>query len=417
MKNDIHSVNAYKNVYEQYVEDASFLWLLRSIAIEQPHYNIEEIQELERRIEAPLDGLITSIDIGWEVCLQALELVEPGEVFTATVIAFRSHEREKIQKAIEVGISNDAAFTGLVSAMGWLPANLIQPWIKKFLGSKDLNHKYLAISSCSVRRENPGEYLNQILEREDCKQHEKLYARSLRLVGELRRQDCMPYIVEAMESDSDDIHFWSNWSAVLLGDHAAVTRIERHVFSLNSHQMNAINIAFRVLTVEQARNWISKLVNDPEQTRTVIKATGILGDPHAVNWLIQQMRQTSLARLAAEAFTMITGIDLEQRQLEAEAPPNIPLHPNNDSSDDDVSLDEDENLLWPDVEKVSAMWMNEGRNFISGQRYFMGQQINAELLKTKLTKVNQRQRHAVAMELALTSSEVPLQNTRARVKS
>ena len=410
-----NKMNPYKDIYEQYVDEASFLWILRSVAIEQPHYTRADIFELEQRIQAQLDGLMTSVEDAWDICLDALELEEPGEVFTSTVIAFRSHDQLKIQKALEAGLSSDETLKGLISAMGWLPGNLVHSWIKKFFTSKDLNHKYLAIAACSVRRENPAEYLNRILERDDCKAHVKLYARSLRLIGELRRLDLMGALSEGLKSDNEDIKFWAIWSSILLGNKAEVTKLEPYILASGPNQINAINIAFRVMSVEEARGVISKLAANPEQMRTVIKATGVLGDPHAVNWLISLMANPGVAKLSAEAMIMITGINLEEHQLILETPPNLEQQPNDDAGDTDVSLDEDENLSWPDASKVSQVWMNLGRNFIAGQRYFMGQPISQESLNNKVDTGYQRQRHAAAMELALSNSAMPLQNTRARV--
>ena len=411
-----NKMNAYREIYEQFVDNASFLWVLRSIAVNQPHYNVADIDELEQRIEAQLDGLMTDVEVAWEICLQALELEEPGEVFTAAVIAFRSHDVLKIQKTIETGLSNNETEKGLISAMGWLPGKFVHPWIKKFFTSKDLNHKYLALAVCSVRRENPGEYLNKILERDDCNQHVMLYARALRLIGEIRRLDLMPQLSEAINSEQDAIRFWSNWSAILLGNRAAVTNLEPFVFKTGHYQINAINIAFRVLSIEQARNWISKLSANQDQSRAVIKATGILGDPHAVNWLIGKMSEPAYARLAAEAFTLITGIGLEQYHLEAELPPALVEQPNNDTDGDDVSLDEDENLLWPNQEKVSSIWIIQGHNFIAGQRYFLGKPVTVDWLKQKRTTGTQRQRHLANLELTLLG-DTPLCNTRARAST
>ncbi len=409
-----NEMTAYKDVYEQYVDDASFLWVLRSVVIEQPHYTKEDVYELEQRIEAQLDGLMTSVELAWEICLEALELEEAGEVFTSAVIAFRSHDANKIQKAIEVGLSSEETFKGLVSALGWLPDKFIHPWVKKFLTSKDLNHKYLALASCSVRRENPGEHLNRMLAREDCKQHAKLYARALRLIGELRRQDLMPALQEAMQSDDDEIKFWAYWSSILLGDLKSVENLEAYVFNASPLQNHAINIVFRVLPIDQARVWISKLSNDKEQTRTIIKATGILGDPHAVNWLILKMRESAFSRLAAESFVFITGFDIEQCQLEGDIPAHLEVTPNESLDDDNVLIDEDENLPWPDYEKVSAFWMTNGSRFIAGKRYFLGDAITPETLTNKIINAHQRQRHAAAIDLALCDSSTPLQNTRAR---
>ncbi|RDH84122.1 MAG: hypothetical protein DIZ80_06915 [endosymbiont of Galathealinum brachiosum] len=408
-------MNAYQDIYDQYVVEASFLWLLRSIAVEQPHYNSDEILALENRIQAQLDGLLTALDDAWESCLTALELEEPGEVFTATIVAFKSHDMEKIQQVVKVGLSNKDAEKGLISALGWLPGKLIHPWVKKFFTSKDLNHKYLALCACSIRRENPSEYLNRILERDDCKQHIKLYARALRIIGELRRQDLMQHLTDAIAHDNEEIKFWALWSAILLGHHQLVSQLEPYVLTTNPNQHHAINIAFRVLPIEQAREWISRLSNDKAQTRTVIQATGILGDPHAVNWLILKMKEIVNARLAAQSFTFITGIDLIKNELTGEDRQHLIVQPNDLEGDDDISLDEDENLPWPDYEKVSSLWMNNGNRFVTGQRYFLGQGLSSENLQTTMRNGNQRQRHAAALELALTNSEIPMQNMRARL--
>lgn len=408
-------MNDYKDIYEQFVDEASFLWVLRSIAVEQPHYNVVTLRELEQRIDAQLDGLMTSIEDAWQICLEALKLAEPGEVFTSTVIAFRSHDITKIQKAVEVGLSNDEATKGLISALGWLPGRLVHPWMSKFFSSKDLDHKYLALAACSVRRENPGEHLNKILDRKDCKEHEKLYSRALRLIGELRRQDLMPSLEKTVNSDNQTIQFWSNWSAVLLGNRSAVNNLSPFVFESGLYQVRAIDIAFRALPIEVGRRWISKLGGDESQMRSVIKATGILGDPHAVNWLINNMHDARVAKLSGEAFTLITGIDLAGHSLTLDSLPETPIHPDNGVDNEDVSLDEDENLPWPDAQEVSIAWMNVGKNYVSGQRYFLGLNINASALKNHFSSSNQRHRKAASLELALMDESIPLLNYKAKL--
>jgi hypothetical protein len=69
--------------------------------------------------------------------------------------------------------------------------------------------------------------------------------------------------------------------------------------------------------------------------------------------------------------------------------------------DESVELNEDENLPWPDYEKVKKLWMNHGRHFIAGQRYVLGKSVNVDWLKSKINTVTQRQRNALSMELAL----------------
>ena len=413
---DAYASSPYRDVFEQYVDNASFLWVMRSIAVDQPHYRPHDILELEQRIESQLDGLMTSIEPAWSACVDGLETEDSGEVFTSSVVAYRSHDINKIQKVVEVGLSNMQTAKGLISALGWLPGNLVHSWIKKFFTSKDLNHKFLAVAACSIRRENPDELLNRILERADCRENTSLYARSLRLVGELRRLDLMPFLDTAITSDNEDARFWALWSSALLGKRDIINLFEPFVFNPGPYQNIAINLVFRILPIEYARGWISTLAKSGDQSRAVIQATGILGDPHAVNWLISKMQDESLAKLAGEAFSVITGIDIEEQQLVDESKSNNATENDDDTSDQLDILGEDENLSWPDHEKIKRLWMNYGRNFISGQRYFLGKTISAEHIKSRLQTMTQRQLRASSYELALVDSTVPLLNYRARVK-
>jgi len=48
----LHKKPVYRDMFEQYGNDAAFLWLLRSIAVEQPHNNTGDILAIEQRIDA-----------------------------------------------------------------------------------------------------------------------------------------------------------------------------------------------------------------------------------------------------------------------------------------------------------------------------------------------------------------------------
>ena len=399
--------DAYSEVIDKFVDNASFLWVLRSIAVNQPNYSLADIRELEQRIDAQLNGLMTAPRQSWQTCLQALEYEEPGEVFTAAIVAFRSRDAGKIQLAVEAGLLNDKTEKGLISAMGWLSADLVHSWIKQFLGSKDLNHKYLAIAVCSVRRENPGDALDHILQREDCRQQTRLFIRALRLIGELKRSDLKVHLQSAIQSDNEEIKFWSLWSTVLLGDRSAVSKLKPFVLQDGAFQAWAIELCFRTLPVEEARAWISELGQIEGQVRSVIRASAVLGDPHAINWLILKLKDPELGRCAGEAFSQITGIDIEQNNLVLEeAPPEY-------EEAEYLAVAEDENLPWPDVDKIRSIWTNHGGNFLAGQRYFMGKAISSDFLKDRLLNASQRQRRAAALELALVEADSALVNTQA----
>ena len=83
---------AYRDVYERAVVDAAFLWLLRSIAVDQPHYAPADPVALEQRLDAQLDPFMSSLDLCWPACENSLHLQQPGAAFTAASISLRRHD-------------------------------------------------------------------------------------------------------------------------------------------------------------------------------------------------------------------------------------------------------------------------------------------------------------------------------------
>jgi uncharacterized protein (TIGR02270 family) len=406
---------AYRDIYEEFFEEASFLWILRSVTLSKPHYTLADIKDLEERIHHHLNGLRTSPDIAWQICLENMETVDPGEIFTTAVIAIESQDIRRIQQITEQGCSDDEARQGLVSALGWLPDNVVDPLIWHLFSSGKANHAYLTAAACSVRRMDPKNYLEQLLARDGCSEDELLYARCLRLIGELKRTDLAGELAAGMESGSDSVAFWSTWSSLLLGERNNAHRLMPFALNPGPYREKAIDILIRVLPLGYARKTIAKLAESPDNLRTAIKAAAIAGDPALIPWLLKNMADPKLARLAAESFCTITGLDLEIHHLVSEAPENVGASADDDNEDEDVSASEDDNLPWPDVARLRSIWKEKGDYFRKGQRYFMKMPITAENLQKQIVVAGQRRRKLAAMELALTAADAPFLNINSRI--
>lgn len=401
-------MSAFKHIYEQLFEDASFLWILHSAAANRPNYCLHDLAELEQRINRQLAALMTMPELTWDLCLEFMPQQQPEYLFVAAFFAFNNQDIQQIQQCVEQGLVDAAGTKALASALAWLPSEVSQPWLKKFLVSKDLQHKHLAIWACSLRREDPFEYLAPIVNRTDCRAYAPLFARALRLIGELKYRNLMPILPAAIQSDNDDIKFWALWAMILLGDKSAAQQLQSFVFESNDYQLLAINVAFSVLPNTDAQQWINSLAKNPDNRRLVIMAAASLGDPLVCDWLIGQMQNPITARLAGEAFTQITGMDLIAHKVAAqEADQNkIP----NDEDDEAEEYFEDEGLPYPDAEKIAALWANSKHQFTFGARYFMGQFPEREALKKTYIEGTQRQRKVAALELALLDIDQPLLN-------
>ncbi|MCF6337429.1 MAG: TIGR02270 family protein [Gammaproteobacteria bacterium] len=407
--------SAYRDIVDQHAINVGLLWEFRMVVINQPHYAPEALAKLEQRINRHLNALLLQPELAWDIAAEALEAEEPGETFTATLLAFATRgndeNTEKTAQVTKAGRVNAKTFKGLVSALGWLPGETGLKWIQPLLKSNDLDDNHLAIAVSRILSHDPGEPLVHLLERGAQHPQHPLFIYCLRLAGELKRVDLKAACHQAATAENPDIRFWGIWSSVLLGGHGFAQALEPYILQTNPWQQKAIQLAFRVVPDNVADAWIAQLLGHPGhhsgQLRQGIKAIAANGRIHAIPRLIVLMQDDTLARIAGEAFSLLTGIDLKQQQLTRPRPPL-----DEDPGDIDSAL-EDAELPWPDAAKVAAQWQPQATDFDAGQRYLMGQPINAAHLNSIIASGYQRQRHAAALELALLEPLSSLNNTHA----
>jgi uncharacterized protein (TIGR02270 family) len=143
-------------------------------------------------------------------------------------------------------------------------------------------------------------------------------------------------------------------------------------------------------------------------------AAGAAGYGSLIPWLLAQMHRPGLARVAGEAFTAITGLDLTAHKLEDEPPDDFEAGPTEDPADADVAMDPDEHLPWPLVSGLHEWWREAQHDFRADTRYLSGQPISEEWLWQVVRSGRQRTRAAAALELALLAPDAPLFEVRAR---
>jgi uncharacterized protein (TIGR02270 family) len=147
--------------------------------------------------------------------------------------------------------------------------------------------------------------------------------------------------------------------------------------------------------------------------RTLCRGAGAAGDPRYVPWLVKQMDDAKLARVAGESFSLVTGLDLAYLDLDRRPPDDVYAGPTENPQDDDVAMAEDDGLPWPDVAKIDIWWRANAHRFEPGVRNFMGRPPSAEHCRSVLATGLQRQRIAAAQYLCLLAPGTPLFNTAA----
>jgi uncharacterized protein (TIGR02270 family) len=220
--------------------------------------------------------------------------------------------------------------------------------------------------------------------------------------------------VESIGDEDPTARFWASWAAVLLGDRgAALHELVRMAEDGGPHSTRALALALQATTATDAHRVLQRLAVDPTHRRQLVVGSGLGGNPGYVPWLMQQMRNPETARAAGEAFTLITGADLEVLRLSQSRPDGFEAGPNDNPNDLNVDVDPDEGLLWPDVAKVEQWWNANSSRFEPGTRYFMGRPVTREHCIEVLKNGYQRQRILAAHYLCLLNPGTPLFNTSA----
>jgi uncharacterized protein (TIGR02270 family) len=396
-------------VLAQHAEDAAFLWLTRDNAVRAPHYLLKDLVKLDDRVAAHIDGLRVAGDAGWELALAQLKHPEAGEYFAAMVLALESGRKERIAALLERA-SEDGPMRGVVSALGWVDWEVAKPAVGGLIAAEDPRRRCIAIAACAVTRTDPGLHLSAALAQAD----PDSCARACRAVGELGRKDLLGEMAALLAAEDDNLRFSAAWSASLLGDPRGFAPLWKFIGTAGwQRTADALAVLLRALPATQAQDWLRTLGRDAARRRAAIAGIGVYGDPTYVPWLIQQMADLKLTRLAGEAFSMITGADLAYIDLERRPPEGVETGPDDDPADPDVGMDPDNWLPWPDPERVAKWWSAQKGGYAPGTRYLLGKPITPEWLADVLRNGRQRQRAAAALELAIRGSGM-LFETRAR---
>jgi uncharacterized protein (TIGR02270 family) len=128
-----------------------------------------------------------------------------------------------------------------------------------------------------------------------------------------------------------------------------------------------------------------------------------------VPWLIDRMQDPNFARTGGESFMMITGTDLAFDDLQQT---NSAVQTGSVLEADDpeaVAIEQqDENLPWPDPDRVRPWWHREGGRFVNGRRYLRGDVIDSSCCQRSWDAGSQTQRRAAAYEVAIARPGKPL---------
>jgi uncharacterized protein (TIGR02270 family) len=397
-------------VVRQHLEECVSLYNARRFLTAAGHSRLEGLRRFDGRLVAHLDGVAVAGAEAWPLCDELLEAPSAGAVFTAAVRALEERDNGRLARLFDLVSAIPDARDGLDGAFLWVPTESLKGVVAGLMTAEDGNRRLAAVAACGMRGVDPDLAAKGLLQDPD----PRVRARALRAAGEIGRQDLVGAFPAAMANADLDCQFWGKWSAVVLGDrNHALSALVQTATEAGPYQARAFGLALQAMNRGSAHGLLRDLAGKAEQVRWVIQGSALAGDAASIPWLIDHMRDDTLTRLAGESFGVITGVDLSHHTFERPQPEGIESGPNDNPDDENVEMDPDEGLPWPDADKVAKWWAANAHRFQPGTRYFMGAPVTREHCIDVLKNGYQRQRILAAHYLCLLEPGTPLFNTSA----
>ena len=408
-------------IVDQHREIAASLWLIRDNAVGASSFRLAELARFDERLEANLDGLRIAESSGWSAASDELDQAGAGDFFVAGVLAVESDDPGRLDQVIECAYAQSAKaadapyhpaydpWRGIVSALAWVGRAHARSAIGRLLDTPRPRTRWLGVAASGARRSVRQPALEAALaDREPL-----VRARAARTTGEFGRADLRAQVNALLTDRDEDCRFWAIWSAARLGMTEGLRALPEFACSPGPRCDRALDLLLRSLPTEDANAFLRPLARYPEHRRTVIRAVGVIGDALYVPWLVEQARDSTVARLVGCSIETIAGIDLAAHGLDQPAPSEPLLGPNDDPNDENVMLNTDDDLVLPDQQKVAQWWLDNKKQFSAGTAYFLGTPKQSVNWIDVLRHATQRQRRAAALELSLRMPEQAIFEVRA----
>jgi uncharacterized protein (TIGR02270 family) len=390
-------------VVQQHAEESAILRQIRSVLVRAPHVRLRHLRRLDDRIAAHLDGLAVAGACGTALCTAALARLGVGEVFAVTVRAIDERDDKALDRAIALSAALPEARRGLLSAFGWVSAPQLQGIVRGLLAARETFRRELGLAACRLHGVDPGAPLLAALD----DAAPALREAGLRMAGELGRTELLSRVLAATMHAEPEVRRRAAIAASLLGDRGdALALLESQCLAPDAAWPEGESLLMQASDFQRGRDLLHRIAQSAPRSalleRRVIRAAGSLGDTRLVPWLVERMGDDgSCCRLAGESFSLVTGADLAALDLERKPPAEVKTGPSDDPAADDVMLDEDDSLPWPDRARIERWWATHEAGMPRDARCFMGGAPDRARCAQVLREGLQRQRFAAARHACL----------------
>lgn len=392
---------------EQHAAEVAALVMLRMHGVRSPRWQRQDVERIDDRIAAHLDGLREAGEAGWRIALgAAVANPEVGELTAVALLALDVPARVASRLAEAAEQLADAplplwAQAGI--AVRWSGAGMTEATRAASMAS-DPRLRLLGLGIAMHSGRAPVELITAGL------RDARTAAVAAETAGVLGPGPHRQAVQALLTSDDLGTRFAAARALSLRGGEPAAWKVLLWFAESRSPVRDqALDLAMRNAAPDGRARWLHNAMTDPARQRDALILAGAWGDPLVLPWVIDRMRDPVHARLAGAVFTLIAGADLDDAGLSVARPGDNDGAdlPNDDPEDTQVEPDPDHDLPWPDVAAVTQ-WL-AAHPLPTGERHLAGRVLDEATCTAVIAEGYQHQRQAAALEqVRLTGGILPL---------
>jgi uncharacterized protein (TIGR02270 family) len=389
-------------VVHQHLEEAAHLRFVRTRLVRGHQIGLEALLRADERLAAHLDGLLVSADEALAQ-LQTIQAAQPkpdpAVLFVAAVLALELRNGRLMEGLIDQAVADETALRAIASAMGWVSAPTLRGLSGALLSSSDSPRRRLGLMACRLHRVDPGKWLPLAAQADDA----ALRREALTLAGTLAQADGAQLCLDHLDDADPNCRRAAAIASVLQGDRERGLQALLKELMKSDAPRDALHdvaqVALSCCEVGMAKDATRQLAAQQADPRLLIWSAAWVGDARAVPWLIAQMTNPQLARLAGAAFSILTGADLQTLGLEGDAVIASTDGPPIEPEDDQLEVDPDDDLPWPNIEALQGWWAMKSPGVPTRTRLLSGSEPSVEGCKSLLRSGKQPGRCLAALHL------------------
>jgi len=289
-------------LYQEYLEEASFLYEQRLTLFDDPEVTWEDIHDFEERFEPHIDGLVVGEELALNVCKTQASEGDFGELHAAVRVFCRQNRKDLVVRVLEELDPEDAE--SIQAVRDALKHELPEDWQDEFvrmLSEDDQKLIPILANVFGFRRLKRGTELLKALEGSP----NEFLATIIWALGRLGEQDARAPLLKHIRHQDESIRSATALALLRLGEEQTITQCLQHARLQNwpliplglGGNRSAVNV---MLEKAKAGN---------AETDCVI-ALGLLGDISAIDTLLEHLTNAETGESAAMSLQILTGADL-----------------------------------------------------------------------------------------------------------